>query len=110
MFDLLLFTICNKIYNFFDKAKEANLYKIKSRWLRSQKLFIGIDIDDIENLEELLTVVLIISESSGGELTRNINENKKSDVLQAYKSPLCDKCCRRGYFFNKQVEYCESVR
>ena len=59
-------------------------------------MFTGIDIDDIENLEDLLRVVLIKSESSGGELTRNTNEKKKSDVLQAYKSPLCDKCCRRG--------------
>ena len=45
-----------------------------------------------------------------GELTRNINQKKKLGVLQAYRSSLSDKCCRRGYFFNKQVEYCESVR
>ena len=46
----------------------------------------------------------------GGELTGNINQKKKSDVLQAYGCPLCEKCSRREYFFNMPVEYCESVR
>ena len=46
----------------------------------------------------------------GGELTRNINKKKKPGVLQAYRCPLCDKCFRRDYFFNKHVEYCESVK
>ena len=46
----------------------------------------------------------------GEELTRNINQKKKSDVLQAYGCLLCDKCYRRDCFFNKQVKYCESVR
>ena len=32
-----------------------------------------------------------------------------SEVLRAYKYPFCDKCCRREYFINKHVEYCESV-
>ena len=45
----------------------------------------------------------------GGELTRNIYHKKNSAVLQAYRPSLSDKYCRRGYFFNKQVEYCESV-
>ena len=31
---------------------------------------------------------------SGGELTRNINQKKKSDSLQVYRCSLCDKCCR----------------
>ena len=44
----------------------------------------------------------------GGELTRNNNEKKKPGVLQAYGCPLCSKCFRRDYFFNKHVEYCES--
>ena len=26
------------------------------------------------------------------------------------RCPLCDKCCRREYFFNIHVEYCESVK
>ena len=34
---------------------------------------------------------------------------QKAGVLQAYKCLLCDKCFRREYFFNKHVEYCESV-
>ena len=46
----------------------------------------------------------------GGDLTRNINEKKKPGVLKAYRCPLCSKCFRRDYFFNKHVEYCESVR
>ena len=50
MFDLLLFRICTLIYSFFNGAKEANLYKIKSRRLRSQTIVIGNDIDDIGNL------------------------------------------------------------
>ena len=31
----------------------------------------------------------------GWELTRNINRKEKSDVLQAYRCPLSDKCYRR---------------
>ena len=46
----------------------------------------------------------------GGEVTINIDQKKKSDALQSYRCPLCDKCCRREYFFNKQIEYCESFR
>ena len=42
----------------------------------------------------------------GGELTRNINQNKKPDILQACRCPLCDKCYRQEYFFNKQFKYC----
>ena len=45
-----------------------------------------------------------------GELTGNISQKKKSDVLQAYRCPLCDKCCRREYLFNNHVEYSELVR
>ena len=39
---------------FFDKTKELNLYEIKPPRLSSQNVVIGIDIDDIENLEDLL--------------------------------------------------------
>ena len=77
----------------------------------------GIDIDDIVNLEDLLRLMLINEECGnpkvvvgGGELTRNINQKKKTDVLQACRCPLCGKCYRREYFFNKHLEYCESVR
>ena len=52
----------NLIYNFFDGAKEANLYKIKSPRLHSQKVVIGFDIDDIGNLEDLLRIVFIDEE------------------------------------------------
>ena len=48
--------------------------------------------------------------TDGEELTININEKKKTDVLQAYRCPLCDKCSRRQYFFNNHVDYCESVK
>ena len=49
----------------------------------------GIDIDDIGNLEDSPRLVFIdeecenlIAVNDGGELIRNINQNKKSDVLQ----------------------------
>ena len=49
----------------------------------------GIDIDDIGNLEVLPRLVFIDEECENliivndrGELTRNINQNKKLDVLQ----------------------------
>ena len=78
------------------------MYEIKSRRLRSQILtcFIFlvlfkknqldcIDIDDIGNLEDLPRLVFIDEEcgnlivvNDGAELTRNINQRKKSDVLQ----------------------------
>ena len=54
----------------------------------------GIDIDGSLNRVFIdykcwnLTVVV-----DGGDLTRNVNK-KKSDVLQAYKCPLCHICSR----------------
>ena len=76
----------------------------------------GIDIDDIGNLDDLLRIVFIHEESGNlkvfiddGELTRNINKKKKPGVLQVYRCPHCDKFYRLEYFFNKHVEYCESV-
>ena len=50
------------MYSFFDGIKEANLYEIKSWRLRSQNVFIDIDIEDVRNLEDLLRVVLIDEE------------------------------------------------
>ena len=55
-----------------------------------------------EECENLIVV------NDGREGTRNKNQ-KKSGVLRVYRCPLCDKCCRREYFFSNQVEYCESV-
>ena len=46
----------------------------------------------------------------GEQFIGNINQKKKSDVLQAYRCPLYDKCCRQEYFLNKHVECCESVK
>ena len=77
--------------NFFDRAKETNMYQTKSLRLRSQKVVIfdvemdGIDTDDTGNLEDLLRVVFI-NEARGnltvvigsGELTRNIHKKKRS--------------------------------
>ena len=31
----------------------------------------------------------------GGKLTRYNNRKRKSEVLQAYRCPLCDKCYRQ---------------
>lgn len=60
--------------------------------------FCGIDRDGKGNLEDLLRQVFIDAEcgnlelvSDGGELNRSISRRKKSDVLQAYVCPLCDK-------------------
>ena len=107
-------------HNFFDRAKETNMYEIKSKRLRLQILtcFIFLvlfskkitfieksypsernviieeeldcfDIDDIGNLEDSPRLAFIDVEcgnlivvNDGGELTRNINQKKKSDVLQ----------------------------
>ena len=64
----------------------------------------GIDIDDIGNLQDLLRTVFIHEECGnlkvfvdGGELTRIINEKKKSGVLQTYRCPHCDKCFMRAW-------------
>ena len=61
----------------------------------------GTDIDDIGNLVDLPRLIFINEECGnlqvvvdGREVTRNINRKKKSDVLQAYRCPLCDKCYR----------------
>ena len=87
MFDLLLFTICNLIYSFFDRAQEANIYEIKSRRLRSQKV-VSTEKVDIGNLEDLLGVVFIDEECGNLKVViaiLTINQKKKSDVLR-------DKC------------------
>ena len=66
---------------FFDKTKELNLYEIKPPRLSSQNVVIGIDIDDIENLEDLLKKWFIDKNCGtfqavvdGAELFRNIKE------------------------------------
>ena len=71
----------------------------------------GIDADDIADLQDSPRLVFMDEEcenliADGRELTRSINQKKKSGVLQ----PLYNKCCRREYFFSSHVEYCESVR
>ena len=77
----------------------------------------GIDKVDIGNFLNLLRLVLINKECWNPkvvidcvEIARNINQDKKPDVLQTCRCPLCDKCYWREYFFNKHLEYCESVR
>ena len=71
-----------------------------------------IDIDDIGHLEELPRLVLIDKErgkpkvvNDGRELTRNIYQKKKGDVLQYHVDIHSDVFCRRQYFFNNRVEY-----
>ena len=69
------------------------------------------NIDDIGNLEGLLKKLYTDEKcgnlkvvTDGGELFRNINQMKKSDVLEAYsyRSSFSDKCSRRGHFFNSE--------
>ena len=57
--------------------------------------------DYIVNLEDLLRLVLINEECGnpkvvidGRELTRNVDQKKKPDVLQACRCLLCDECYR----------------
>ena len=71
MFHLSLFTICNLIQFFFDRAQEANIYEIN---------IVGTEKVDIVNLDDLLRVVFIDEECGnhrvvidGGEVTRSIN-------------------------------------
>ena len=62
----------------------------------------GIDINGIGNLVDLPGLMSIEQECGNlklvdedGELSRNNNRKIKSEVLQAYRYPLCDKCYRR---------------
>ena len=62
----------------------------------------GIDIDEIGNVEDLPKLVFINEEcgnlqlvNDGGELTRNINQKKKSNFSQSLGCPLSDKYCKR---------------
>ena len=71
----------------------------------------GIDIDDIENLEDSPRFGFINEEclnlkvaNDGGEFTININQMKMPDVWQAVLSVT--KFFRGEYFFNKHAEYC----
>ena len=61
----------------------------------------GIDINGIGNLVDLPGLMSIEQECGNlklvdedGELTRNNNRKIKSEVLQAYRCPLWDKCYR----------------
>ena len=76
------------------------MYEIKSRRLRSLKVVIvgeklhGFDTDDIRNLEDLPRVAFIDEECGNlkvvigdRELTKNINQMKKSGLSQAYRCP-----------------------
>ena len=74
-------------YSFFDRAQEANIYKIKWRRLSSKKV-VGTEKVDIGNLEDLLRVVFIDEECGNLKVVieiLTINQKKKSDVLR-------DKC------------------
>ena len=72
------------IYNFFDRAQEANICQIKSQRLRSQKV-VGTEKVDIGNLEDLLRVLFINEECGNLKVVieiLTINQKKKSDVLR----------------------------
>ena len=82
-------------YNFFDRAKEAKMYETKLPRMLLQKVVIVkevldlIDVDNIGNLEDLISVVFI-DEKYGNlkvaidvkELIRNINQKKNSGMNQ----------------------------
>ena len=105
-------------YKFFDRAKTASIYELKSWRLRLQEFLIFLFFFNLifiknhafvevkNNLSEKL--VTVEEEECGnlkvvidvGELTWNINQKKRSDILQADRCTLCNQCCRREYFFN----------
>ena len=83
--DLFYFSsfIFKKNHGFIEKSNPSEKNVIVEEELHC------IDIDDIGNLEEWPRLVLIDEEcgnlivvTNGGELTRNITQKKKSDVLQ----------------------------
>ena len=80
MFDLLIFTVYNLIYNFFDRAQEANIYEIKLRRLRSQKV-VGTEKVDIGNLEDLLRVVFIDEECGNLKVVIEILTRRRSHMF-----------------------------
>ena len=61
-----------------------------------------IDIDRTGNLMNVPRLLFVDEECGnlgvvvdGGQLTRDNNRKRKSEVLQAYKCPLCEQCFRR---------------
>ena len=74
-------------------------------------------LDGIGNLVELPKLMFIYEECAnlegvvdGGGVTRKSNRKKKSEVLEACRCQICDKCYRRdwvkhdfscGYFFSR---------
>ena len=98
MFDLLLwFTTFSK------KTQEANIYKIKSRRIRWQKI-VGTQKVDIGSWEDLLRAVFINEDYrnlkvviADGELTRNSNHQIKEEVRHFTWQMHC------------RDEYCESI-
>ena len=63
-----------------------------------------LDATDIDVIENIVDLPMFINEECGnlkvvvddGELTRNNERKKNSEVLQTYRCLLCDKCYRRG--------------
>ena len=69
----------------------------------------GIYIEDIGNFEDLLRLVFIHEECGNLKVFVDGRELKPR-ILQADRCQLFDKCYRREYFFNTNLEYCQSVR
>ena len=83
------------------------------RFVIAEEELYDIDVDGIANWEDLrcssMSVGILKKSIDGGKLTKNINQKKKPVVFYAYGCPLCEKCYRRQYFFNKHMEYSESL-
>ena len=72
-----------------------------------------IDIDGIGKLVDVPSLLFINEECRNLKAVvdyAELNKKTKSDVLQAYRCSLCDKCYKQDCFFKKHVEYCKSVR
>ena len=71
---------------FSEKLASIDEDNPSEKFVTAEEELDGIDIDDIGNLEDSPRLVFIEEEranlNDGGELTRNINQKKKSGILQ----------------------------
>ena len=84
------------IYNFFDRAKEASLSKVKLQRPLSQKVFKGIDMDDIGKLEDLLRLVFIYEECGNLKVVESLLEILTKRKSHTFYRPMDLNSLRDG--------------
>ena len=71
---------------FLEKLASIDKHNPSEKFVTAEEELDGIDTDDIGNLEDSPRLVFIEEErenlNDGGERTRNINQKKKSGILQ----------------------------